>query len=69
MLTMRTRIVGAGTLAPKRSVMPSSGWMRSTNESASRYSATSKENGRCGTCRNWTATSVTRLGRRLPVRM
>ena len=38
MLTVRIESVGEGALAPKRSEMPSSGWIRSTSELASRCS-------------------------------
>ena len=69
MFTLRIERVGDGALAPKRSEMPSSGWIRSTSEFASRCSEASRENGRCGGRLNCTATSVTRLASRLPVRM
>ena len=69
MLTVRIERVGVGALAPKRSEMPSSGWIRSTSEFASRCSAASAEKGRCGGRRNCTAISLTRLASRLPVRM
>ena len=69
MFTVLIATVGEGALAPKRSEMPSSGWIRSTSEFASRCSAAPIVNGRCGTRLNCTATSVTRLGSRLPVRM
>ena len=69
MLTVLIATVGDGAFAPKRSEMPSSGWMRRTSELASRCSAAPIVNGRWGTRLNCTATSVTRFGMRLPVRM
>ena len=68
MFTVRICTRGEGTLAPKRSWMPSLGWMRRTSSFGSSCSAAAYENGRCGTRLNWIATSVTRFGSRLPVR-
>ena len=69
MLTVRIASVGVGAFAPKRSEMPSSGWIRSTSALASSCSTASVGNGRCGGRLNCTATSVTRLASRLPARM
>ena len=56
-----------GTLAPKRSMIPSSGWMRMASRFGSGCVAVSR-NSRWGTSLNWIAISVARLGRRLPMR-
>ena len=58
-----------GTLAPKRRDTPSSGWMRITRALGLRPVAASLGKARWGTALNWRATSVNRLGRRLPVRI
>ena len=47
-MTSRISICVAGTFAPKRSVMPSSGWMRSTSALAPSSVVSVCENGRCG---------------------
>ena len=67
MVTDRTSSPSPGTLAPKRSMIPSSGWIRIASRFAS-GSTPSSLNSRCGTSRYWIAISVARLGRRLPVR-
>ena len=56
-----------GTLAPKRSMIPSSGWIRIASRFASGSVALSL-NSRWGTSLNWIAISVERFGRRLPIR-
>ena len=76
MFTDSMRSAWPGILAPKRSVMPSSGWMRRTSWLGSipsvgvapEATATLPEKGECGTRRNWIAISVARFGMRLPVR-
>ena len=68
MFTLRIRIPAVGTLAPKRSEMPSSGWIRSVMAFGSRSRVASRPKVRCGGRLNWTRISVTRLGSRLPVR-
>ena len=65
MLTVRGRYRSPGTLAEKRSAIPSSGCTRRMrvlgDEAPSPKSA-------WGSLRNWMAISVMRLGKRLPLR-
>ena len=68
MSTSRISIVVPGTFAPKRSVTPSSGWMRMTRAFLPSSSMSFLLNGWCGAALNTTATSVTRRPSRLPVR-
>src|SRR5436305_1981452 len=58
-----------GTLAPKRSEMPSSGWMRRVIAFGSSSDAASRPKVRCGGFLNATRISVARFGSRLPARM
>ena len=67
MFTLRTSSPSSGTLAAKRSMMPSSGWMRSASRLASGDVALSPKSISGGSL-NWMAISVARLGSRLPVR-
>ena len=67
MFTLRTSRPRSGTLAAKRSRMPSSGWMRMASRFGSGSEALSRKSISGGRL-NWTAISVARRGRRLPVR-
>ena len=66
--TSRISMVVPGTLEPKRTVMPSSGWTRMTMAFWVSSSVEVALNGRCGARLKTTATSVTRRPSRLPVR-
>ena len=66
-VTLRTSMPRPGTLAPNRSMIPSSGWIRIASRLASGSLALSL-NSWCGTSLNWIAISVARLGSRLPMR-
>ena len=67
MFTVRTSTPRPGTLAAKRRRMPSSGWIRRASRfgSGSAFESLKRAS---GTCLNWTAISVARLGSRLPAR-
>ena len=67
MLTERTSSPRPGTLAAKRSRIPSSGWIRIASRFGS-GSAPALRKSIMGGRLNWTAISVARRGRRLPVR-
>ena len=67
MFTLRTSRPSSGTLAAKRSRMPSSGWMRSASRFAS-GSVVAPRKSISGGRLNWMAISVARWGSRLPVR-
>ncbi|SKF62647.1 Uncharacterised protein [Mycobacteroides abscessus subsp. abscessus] len=66
--TSRISICVVGTLAPKRMVIPSSGWMRMTSAFTPRAAVSLALKGRCGAGLNCSATSVTRRGTRFAVR-
>ena len=66
MLTGRSTVVGPGTLETKRSVMPSSGWMRSASTLGSGADGPKSESGAALKC---IEISVTRRVSRLPARM
>jgi hypothetical protein len=68
MVTSRSSIEVPGTLEPNRTVMPSSGWMRTTKAFCPSSSTAVWANGRCGARWKITAISVTRRPSRLPVR-
>ena len=68
-VTLRMRRPALGTFAPKRSEIPSSGWMRSVIALGSSSCVASGPNVMCGGRLNWMRISVTRFGMRLPARM
>src|SRR5882762_551672 len=68
-VTLRILRPALGTLAPNRSEMPSSGWMRSVIALGSSSCVASRPNVMCGGSLNWMRISVTRFGIRLPARM
>ena len=59
---------GPGSFAEIRSDRPSSGWMRRASMLEASGASRSRLNRICGTSLKWTAISLARLGRRLPVR-
>ena len=70
MSTSRTMKACPGTLAPKRRVDALVGLDAHHQGVGAEVPALGRlGKARCGTPWNWRATSVTRLGRRLPVRM
>ena len=58
---------GPGTFEPKRSAIPSSGWMRSVSTFGSLAAGSPMPNSSCGAGLNWIAISDERFGQALAV--